>query len=813
MENLRQLLASYKTTLVLLLIYAFLMALATFVEEVMTTEAAKMIIYYSPVFFFIQFLLVVNFVLIFIDHRYAKRGRWALTVIHAALVVILAGALTTHLFGKEGTIHLREGETSNLMVMHTSKGVFKEELPFKLELVRFSLIRYPGSSSPSSYESDLRIHIDGEVREARVFMNNVLDLDGYRFFQASYDEDEQGTVLSVNKDVAGRNITYAGYFLLITGFLLMFVTPNSRLRKLNRQLNELRRTAMLTAIFTMLTIGTSAQDKGTSAVMQALQRNAVPTEHAAQFGKLPVQFGGRIMPMNTFSSDLLRKVHKQNCIGDLDSDQFLLGLLTMPQIWMQVPLIANSNEELARMLGLPEGDLAYAQLFDPEGNYKLLAHVNEAYHKPESQRNELDKDIIKLDEKVNILFLLLNHKLMAIFPNENETGHDWYAPGDDLLPFTDNDSLFVSTIFSSYLSEVRRSLENGDWQQPQALLDSIAGFQRKGDRSELINPKKIEAEIRYNSQQFFDKARNGYLLLGFLLLVVAFLRLFREVTWTRVLFKLLGLGVVLLFLYHGYGMAMRGYISGYAPWSNSYETMVYVAWATLLAGLVFGRRNDLTLATATLFGGIILFVSSLSWMEPQITTLVPVLKSPWLMFHVAVTVAAYGFFGISLLLGLTNMLMMCMVRKRKQQLLIRELTIINNMSLLVGLALMTVGTFLGAIWANESWGRYWSWDPKETWALITVVCYTVVTHTHLVKRLKNDWFFNLASVLAFASVLMTFWGVNYLLSGLHSYGENEGVAETFGYLYAALAGIIALATISFRGYRKMNSKVEENKTI
>ena len=252
--------------------------------------------------------------------------------------------------------------------------------------------------------------------------------------------------------------------------------------------------------------------------MQALQRNAVPTEHAAQFGKLPVQFGGRIMPMNTFSSDLLRKVHKQNRIGDLDSDQFLLGLLTMPQIWMQVPLIANSNEELARMLGLPEGS-CYAQLFDPEGNYKLLAHVNEAY-KPESQRNELDKDIIKLDEKVNILFLLLNHKLMAIFPNENETGHDWYAPGDDLLPFTDNDS-FVSTIFSSYLSEVRRSLENGDWQQPQALLDSIAGFQRKGDRSELINPKKIEAEIRYNSQQF-DKARNGYLLLGFLLLVVAF---------------------------------------------------------------------------------------------------------------------------------------------------------------------------------------------------------------------------------------------------------------------------------------------------
>jgi ABC-type transport system involved in cytochrome c biogenesis permease subunit len=234
--------------------------------------------------------------------------------------------------------------------------------------------------------------------------------------------------------------------------------------------------------------------------------------------------------------------------------------------------------------------------------------------------------------------------------------------------------------------------------------------------------------------------------------------------------------------------------------------MVYVAWATILAGLIFGRKSDLTLATATIFGGIILFVSGLNWMEPQITTLVPVLKSPWLMFHVAVTVAAYGFFGISLLLGLSNLLILSVAKKETAMLHVRELSIINNMSLLVGLALMTIGTFLGGIWANESWGRYWSWDPKETWALITVVVYSVVTHIHLVRKLNNDWFFNLASVMAFASVLMTFWGVNYLLSGLHSYGENEGVSEVFVYLYAILFGVIVLALVSYRGYKKFKSQ-------
>lgn len=310
----------------------------------------------------------------------------------------------------------------------------------------------------------------------------------------------------------------------------------------------------------------------------------------------------------------------------------------------------------------------------------------------------------------------------------------------------------------------------------------------------------------------FRYCKMGYLILGGLLLILSFIRLFQQKRWIKGSVWALCMLVLLVFFYHTYGMGMRWYIAGYAPWSNSYETMVYVGWATVLAGFLFVRRSVLTLALATLFGGVILFVSGLNWMDPEINPLVPVLKSPWLMFHVAVIVAAYGFFGISCLIGLTNMALIVFFPKRHAVLFflrIRELTIVNEMSLLVGLALMTIGTFLGAVWANESWGRYWGWDPKETWALITMIVYGIVTHLHLMKRGYSIWLFNVASVIAFSSVLMTFFGVNYFLSGMHSYGQNDNVSQILVYLYVALAVVVMLSFVSYRYWRK--NQMEEAK--
>lgn len=794
--------SSYRATILLLLIYATGLATATFVEMMMGAEAARMLIYYSPLFLFLQLLMGINFLLILIRNNYLKRAKWALVTLHLALMVILAGALTTYLFGQEGQVHIREGEMTHQMVMHSSQGSRMVTLPFTLELTDFRLNRYPGSQTPSSYESDLRVHHDGEVSEARVFMNHVLDIEGYRFFQASYDQDEQGTILSVNKDVAGRNITYSGYLLLMIGFILMFVTPGSRFRKLIRQLRETRADARKIAMILLLIalpLTSFAQQMGVHSVTAAVQQNRIPEADAARFGALPVQFRGRVMPMNSFSSLILRKLHGEQQIVQLNADQFMLSLLVMPQMWKQLPLITLPNKQVSEQYQLPDDHAPYAAFFDQQGNYRLLKQLQMIYHRPAGERTAAEKDLVRLDERINILWQLMNHSMPALFPDPNDPSHTWYAAGDDLSHFPKEDSLFISRTFTGYLSAVRQSMQSGDWREPERLLNEIEQWQQKNDKAALIHPKRQQAELLYNRLQIFSRVRVGYFILGALLLLLAFMQQLQEHRRLRYVAGALLAGILLLFTGHALGMGMRWYVSGHAPWSNSYETMVYIAWVTLLAGLLFGRKSTLTVALASLFSGVILFVSGLNWMDPQINTLVPVLKSPWLMFHVAVIVAAYGFFGICFLLGITHMSLTLI--PRKNSLLptrMRELTLINNLSMLAGLALMTVGTFLGAIWANESWGRYWGWDPKETWALITMVLYSVVTHLHLVKRWYSDWLFNLLSVLAFSSVLMTFLGVNYLMSGMHAYGQTDDVAPVFAYIVVAFIAIGVLGLLSYR---------------
>lgn len=795
MERFLKFLSSYKGSIVLMLIYSFGLATATIVEKQLGTQAAKMLIYYSPLFILLQLLLAINFLIILFNSNYIKSKRWGLIIIHLSLTVILGGALTTFLFGKEGQVHIREGEKSDQMVMHTSKGVKTEKLPFVLELKDFRLNRYPGSNSPSSYESTLLVYVDNDIREVSVFMNNVLDLKGYRFFQASYDKDELGTVLSVNKDVAGRTITYTGYILLLIGFILMFLMPGSRFRKLGEQLKDIRaRADKLTFVFLLSLISLNGfsqnnwnETKHTIDIIESIKDNAIPVEHAEKFGALPVQFRGRVMPLNTFSSEILRKIHNETNIYNLNSDQFLLSLLVNPEKWSHAKIISGDQSYLS-----------YNQFFDEGGSYSLLNQLQQIYNQPADKRNESEKDLIKLDEKVNILYQLFTHIIPGIFPHAEDPSHTWYNLGDNLSVYEFKDSVFITDSFNNYLAEVRLSLQSNDWSKPDEILNSIKEYQLSNDKASLIRPDKIEAELKYNRLNIFNYSKLGYFILGGLLLILAFIRLMNRKTWLQYASTILIIGIAAIFIYHLFGMGMRWYISGYAPWSNSYETMVYVAWATVLAGFIFGRKNILTLSLATLFGGVILFVSSLNWMDPQINTLVPVLNSPWLMFHVAVIVAAYGFFGISFLLGLTNIIIMSFNKASSLMALrIKELSVINNMSLLTGLALMTIGTFLGAVWANESWGRYWGWDPKETWALITIIVYSVVTHLHLVKKWNSDWLFNFTSVLGFSSVLMTYLGVNYFLSGMHSYGQTDTSSSVFVYIAIVFTIIVILGFLSY----------------
>jgi len=518
--------------------------------------------------------------------------------------------------------------------------------------------------------------------------------------------------------------------------------------------------------------GTNGSTETPTSMTEALQKMVIPQTHAERFGALSVQStNGRIIPMNTLSSELLRKLHKKTRFGQLNADQFLLSLLTLPDMWMHVPVISYSNAAIADAFSIPRKACAYFDFFREDGSYKLQGKLDEAYRKRPVDRTGIDKDLIKLDEKVHILHQLFEYQLVRIFPKVDDPDQNWFAPGDDLSRFSGMDSMFVSRMFDWYVSEVQEAIKTGDWSKPNEALDLISTYQTAKNNRPQFNKNRIALELKYNKLDIFRWCKTGYLSLGGALLLFSFILFFRKKGWINRIIQILGIGVLIFFLYHLLGMGMRWKIGGYAPWSNSYETMVFMAWATVFAGLLFARRSPVTFALATLFAGIILFVSGLNWMDPQINPLVPVLKSPWLMFHVAILMAAYGFFGIGFLIGLFNLLMLVLSRKNQTNRAIMELTVINEIALTIGLILMTIGTFMGAVWANESWGRYWGWDPKETWALITMMVYVMVTHLHLLRKWHNPWIVNLCSVIAFASVLMTYFGVNYFLSGMHAYGN------------------------------------------
>jgi cytochrome c-type biogenesis protein CcsB len=802
--------SSYITTIVLLIIYALVLGGATFIEKYYGTHTAKMLVYYSPVFFLLQFCMIVNLVAIIVERQMLKKRKWGFLMLHAAFAVILFGAFISYLFSVEGVLHIREGETKNKMTVLTSKGQEEHALPFDMKLLNFTLTRYPGSESPSSFESKVLVSADGKTREERIFMNNVLDVKGYRFFQSSYDKDELGTVLSVKKDVAGRNITYSGYIMLAIGFILCLFGRSSRFRQLSRQLKESRiksKSSIATVVF-LITCLLSTPSEAQQSMFEAVQKFNVPEKHVKKFGALPVlSSNGRVMPVNTFSSEILRKVHKSATIGKLNSDRFLLSFLALPEMWARIPMIALPNEDLAMFFDLSPKQCAYIEMFDENGNYRLQEKLETAYNKPPADRNRFDKDLIKLDEQVNIVHQIFNYRLLNLFPKENDPEKKWYASGDDLSAFSGQDSAFVANAIVWYSETLQKGMKTGDWSEADKVLDIIATYQQKRNNTVDINPKRLAAEIRYNRMEFFRWSKIGYLSMGGLLLVFSFLQLFRRRKWQTAIVPVLGAGIAAVFLFHTFGMGMRWYIAGRAPWSNSYETMVYIAWAMVVAGMIFVRRSTVAFALATLFAGIVLFVSGLNWMDPEINPLAPVLKSPWLMFHVAVIVAAYGFMGISCLIGFTNLVILSLRTKNTQITdRVRELSIINEMSLIIGLALMTAGTFLGAVWANVSWGRYWGWDAKETWALVTVIVYAVVIHLRLIKRCNNVWVFNLTSIVAFASVMMTYFGVNYFLSGMHSYGQTGSMNDLFAYLLLIVLITVLLAVTSYKGWKNSRHK-------
>ena len=706
--------------------------------------------------------------------------------------------------GVVGTPKLLKIGGKRLMLTYGAEPI---KLPFGLKLVDFQLERYPGSQSPASYASEVML-IDndrGINAPFRIYMNHVLDHRGYRFFQSSYDRDEMGTVLSVNHD-PGTLPTYIGYLMLAIGIFGSLFVPGGRFRKLGAIAKKAadEKAKLVTVIATLVAV-TLATPVRADIIDEILNFDV---RHAEQFGQLVVQdSGGRMKPLDTLSTEILHKLNRSSSIevGDvkLTPNQIVLGMMINPEAWREIRMIRTGHKEVNRLLGLdPKAKrAAFSQFFeypDELAGYKLARYVDEAIRKAPGKRDKFDKAVLQVDERVNVAYMVYNGSLVRIWPKPNDANNKWLATIEALQQLPQSEGLVIRALAVAYFAGIEEAQKSGDWSAADEALQKIATYQRHEGAQVYPDATRIEMEIRYNHYKIFERLWPFYFIVGFVLLILAFLHIitpsFRLGAVARGAYGLL----ILFFLFHTVGLALRWYISGHAPWSNGFESMIYIGWATVLAGFLFSRNSPITLAATSILAGLILFVAHLSWMDPQVTNLVPVLHSYWLSIHVSMITASYGFLGLGALLGFITLILFLFNRGPRAygiSLSIKELNAINEMSLLVGLAMLTVGNFLGGVWANESWGRYWGWDPKETWALVTILIYAVVLHLRFMKALYTPFLFSAISLLAFTSVLMTYFGVNYYLAGLHSYAKGDPVPipEFVPWSYGIIAVVIFFA--------------------
>jgi cytochrome c-type biogenesis protein CcsB len=411
---------------------------------------------------------------------------------------------------------------------------------------------------------------------------------------------------------------------------------------------------------------------------------------------------------------------------------------------------------------------------------------------------------------VNIFFMAISGDFLTAFPVPGHPGNKWHNADEPYSTFDTTDAQFVENILPLYYSAVVNGMSSNDWSQADSTLGYLKTFQNRYGTTVMPSSLKTRLEITYNNTNIFKRLFPVYGTIGLIFIIVLFIQVLNSKVNLRWVVRLL-IGIIMaLFLLHTIGLAIRWYVAGHAPWSNGYETMIYIAWGTVLSGILFVRTSKITLATTAILASVTLMVANLSWLDPQVTNLVPVLKSYWLVIHVAIITASYSFLGVGALLGFLNLILISLQNKnnfKKLNNTIEELTNINEMNLIIGVFLVTIGTFLGAVWANESWGRYWGWDPKETWALVTVLVYSFIIHMRLIPGMNGVYGFNFAALIGFSSVLMTYFGVNYYLSGMHSYAAGDPVPiPTF--VYYAVAIVFLVSLLSYLNHLRMN-KIEK----
>ena len=750
-----------KIIFILYILVLVCMAAATIVEKSQGTDYAHAH-YYGAWWFILIWAVLAALGAFYIIKRKVKCA--STLALHLSFIIILLGALLTHVSAKRGMIHLRIGQpTDTYMAQDEEQGMKEEKLPFSLCLKKFEAKMHDGTNAVADYSSKFTV-IDGDDKsEGEVSMNNIYSHRSYRLYQSSYDEDGKGSVLAINADPYGIPVTYTGYALLFISLVWMLFDPKGGYRKLLKS-PLLKKGALMTAL--ILSMG-NIQTLHAESATGNLQNAVLPKETAEKFGELHILYNDRICPVQTFALDFCKKIYGARSYQGLTAEQVLSGWVFYGNTWANEPFIKIKSGEMKTAMNLPD----YASLntfFNREmGGYTIGQYVQEYYN---GQQDKFHQQAADIDGKIQIIMELREGISLKVLPytftkNVKATKDHpfikagtttWFAPVDKLpLAVEHQHALYIKNVFSLLYGDVKA----GNTSRVNEFFIKMKKYQEVSSGNSLPTATQYKAERINNAFPFATILFMANLTLGFIALFYTIYRMTkkREIKALNIALPIL-LGVSFLAL--TFGLALRWIISGNVPMSNGYESMLTVAWFVMLISILMQLRIRIVMVFGFLISGFFLLVSHINQMDPAIGQMMPVLNSPLLSIHVSIIMMSYALLSLTFICGIMGI---CL-RSHGE-----ELQALSRIFLYPALTTMGFGIFIGAIWANVSWGNYWSWDSKETWALITFMIYAVVVHTQSLPVFRKPLVYHIYITLAFLSIAMTYFGVNYFLTGMHSY--------------------------------------------
>ena len=745
-----------RTAFSLLGILLLILTIATILEKIYGTDFVNEYIYSSVPFVILWGVTAITSLLYIIKSKLHRQP--VIFLLHLSLLFILAGAFTTWIYGEQGTMRVRQGEQQTSFT--DSKGI-SHQLPFSITLNQFEIIYYKGTLAPMDFISHISVADKDCHRQiqGKVSMNHIFSYQHYRFYQSGYSEDNEGSVFSVSHDPYGIGITYAGYTLLLLSTVFFFFSPQSRFRQLLKSPLLHRSLTVILLLFAFSLNSNFLKANSTSP-------KVLPREVAEHFGDLYILYNNRICPLQTFARDFTVKLYGSSSYKGLTPEEVLTGWLFYYDSWKNEPIIRIKSNEASKILEI-EGN--YARLKDyisTINEYKLEKMMN---HIRSGEQVTDKRGIEEADEKFNIINLVCTGAMMKIFPCRNIAGKtlEWYSQSDQLPQDMDNDKLVFIRKSMSYVNEMIVMKKYND---ACLLLEKIMNFQQIVGGGLLPADNKFKAEKIYNQFDYSKSVAMACICIGLICFIYYCHCMASQKRTSRKAIIILNILLWIVFTYLSAAICLRGYVSNHLPLSNGFETMQFMAWCTLLLTFLLQRKFAMLLPFGFLLCGLTLMVSMLGESNPQITQLMPVLQSPLLSIHVVVIMIAYSLLAFIMLNGVTAVILHQSQKECKEQ--IERLQIISQIILYPAIFLLAIGIFIGAVWANVSWGRYWGWDPKEVWALITMLVYALALHPRSLPWFHRTMFFHVFCITAFITVLITYFGVNFLLGGMHSYANG-----------------------------------------